>query len=312
MSGEVKSTKSGFQIKFEESERSTSLQTNLLQTSVFPVVLVKDDRVRSIGTCFAISNHGLCLTAKHVIDDVPSIGNERERIVDGALGILYISPDAPKDGSAELLGGFIAMSKAYTVADMDIAVMHVNLPVDTATGDFIMFPAQPLRLNFPKSGERLLALGYEKGEWTADGPGTHSLSQTFTASTGFASTVHPAGRDRVLLPTACFQTSVPFRSGMSGGPVIAAEDGRVLGVVSTGFELGEEGEPISFATPLAPAMGISLQGRGASGIEETHFLWDFVEGGAVTVTQGNAKVTRINNELLVEVDDSYYRTLLGS
>lgn len=186
----------------------------------------------------------------------------------------------------------------------------MNLPVDTATGEFIPFPAQPLRLDFPKEGERLLALGYEKGEWTLDEPGIHSLSQTFTASTGFASTVHPAGRDRVLLPTPCFRTSVPFRSGMSGGPVIAAEDGSVLGVVSTGFEVGERDEPISFAAPLAPSMGIPLEGRDASGNEGLQFLWDFVEGGAVTVEPGSARVMRIDNELLVEVGSNQYRALL--
>lgn len=111
-----------FQIGFNGGERSASLPINLLQTSVFPVVLAKDDRVRSVGTCFAISNHGLCMTAKHVIDDVPSVGDARHRTVDGALGILYLSPDPPADGSADHLGGFIPMSKAYTVDSVDIAV----------------------------------------------------------------------------------------------------------------------------------------------------------------------------------------------
>jgi hypothetical protein len=312
MPGEEPSTEPGFQIKFTGDERATSLPINVLQTSVFPVVLAKDDRVRSVGTCFAISNHGLCMTAKHVIDDVPSVGDDRQRIVDGALGILYISPDPPEDGSADLFGGFIPMSKAYTVDGVDIAVIHLSLPVDAETAVSIPFPAQPLRLDYPNEGERLLALGYELGEWTADEPGIHSLSHTFTASHGFASTVHPTGRDRVLLPTPCFQTSVPFRSGMSGGPVISAQDGCVLGVVSTGFEVEEHDEPISYATPLAPSMGLSLRGRDATGIEKTLFLWDFVKDGSVTVDQGGVKVTRFDNELLVEVGSAHYRAILES
>ncbi len=59
-------------------------------------------------------------------------------------------------------------------------------------------------------------------------------------------------------------------------------------------------------------MGIPLQARAADGNEETRFLWDFVEGGAVTVEQGSARVTRTDNELFIEVANSRYRALLES
>lgn len=307
-----RSDKSTFEIAFNYAD-SLSLPINLLQTSVLPVVLVKNDRMRSLGTCFAISNHGLCMTAKHVIEEVPYLeDSEGHRTVDGALGALYISPDPPDDGSADLMGGFIPMSTANTIAGVDIAIMHLRLPTNVETGEFIQFPAQPLRLDFPKDGERLLALGYEAGEWMFDNDDVHTLSQTFTASTGFAGAVHPTGRDKVVMPTPCFQTSAPFRSGMSGGPVIAAQDGRVLGVVSTGFEVEEGEAPISYATPVAPSMVISLQGRDpAEDKDSTHFLWDFAQGGALTVDQGNATIKRTGNELLVEIGDGRYQALLG-
>lgn len=303
-----------FEINFK-GENSVSLPLNLLQTSVFPVVLISGDRMRSVGTCFAISNHGLCMTAKHVIDEVPFIGDPssgRHRLVDGNLGILYISPAPVDDGVSDLLGGFMPMTTANTISGVDIAVMHLNLPVDGETGESIPFPAQRLRLDFPVEGDRLMALGYEKGEWSFDDRGVHTLSHTFTASTGFSGPVHPTGRDKVLMTTPCFQTSAPFRSGMSGGPVIAA-DGMVVGVVSTGFELAEGETPISYATPLAPSMGISLQARTAEREEvAAHFLWDFAEGGAITVDQGNANVVRTGQELIVNIEGGEYRSLLGA
>jgi hypothetical protein len=249
-----------------------------------------------------------------VIDEIPAFqdpSNDKLSNVDGALGVIYLSPPASDDGKSALLGGFIPMTTANTISGIDIALMHLNLPVHTDTGEFIPCPAQQLRLDFPKEGDRLIALGYEMGEWTFDDRGVHTLSQTFTASTGFVAAVHPTGRDKVVMPTPCFQTSAPFRSGMSGGPVIA-EDGRVLGVVSTGFEVAEGEEPISYASPLALSMGISLQARDATGNEGTHFLWDFAEGGAITVDQGGATVIRTGKELLIDFGGGRYQAILGS
>jgi S1-C subfamily serine protease len=307
--------KSLFEISFKNGN-SASLPINILQTSIFPVVLIKENRMRSIGTCFAISNHGLYMTAKHVIDEVPSIYNEGDlthAVVDGSLGVLYIAlPDEEaKEQGVDLLGGFMPMTTAYTISGVDVALMHINLPTHVETEEFIRFPAQRLRLDFPSNGERLIALGYEKGEWEFSQDGVHTLSQTFTASTGFAGEIHPTGRDSVLMPTPCFQTSAPFRSGMSGGPVVG-ENGMVLGVVSTGFDVAPGEEPISYATPLAPSMGISLRGRDAADMEATLFLWDFAEGGALSVDRGTARVIRSDNELLVEVGGGQYRSLLGS
>jgi S1-C subfamily serine protease len=154
-------------------------------------------------------------------------------------------------------------------------------------------------------------LGYEKGEWEFSEDGFQTLSQTFSASTGFAGVTHPAGRDKVLMPTPCFQTSAPFRSGMSGGPVIGA-DGSVMGVVSTGFDLGEGEGPISYATPVAPSMGISRKAIDASAEEATQFLWDFAAGGAIAVDRGSAVVTRTERQLVIEVEGSKYQSSLGS
>ena len=263
--------------------------------------------MRSIGTCFAVTNDGLCMTAKHLIDEIPY---DADGIIVGNLGALYLDPTKEIDTS-DLFGGFIPMHRMHCNASIDIALMHLNLPMNTDTGERLPLPANRLALELPNVDDRLIAFGYEEGEWQLDEDGGRTLSQTFTASTGFVANLHPTGRDRVILPTPCFQTSASFRSGMSGGPVIN-ENGFVVGVISTGFEMTEGEEPISYATPVAPAMGISLPGIDANGTESILFLWDFVEGGALLVERGSAKVSRTDHELVVALNCVSYRAELGS
>jgi hypothetical protein len=194
--------------------------------------------------------------------------------------------------------------------NIDVAVMHVALPVHIETGEFIPFPLNRLRLQTPEPNARLIAFGYEKGEWANDSDGGHTLSQTFTGSTGSMKLCHPAGRDAVILPMPCFQTSVPLRSGMSGGPIIT-EDGFVVGVVSTGFEIDGEGEAISYASMIAPSMFLTINSLDERGNEAPRFLWDFAEGRAIVVDKGEAVITRQEGHLSIEVSGVTYQGHLG-
>ena len=56
------------------------------QMTVMPVVAMKGDYVRAVGTCFAISSQGLVLTARHVIEDALEIDAEGG-MVDPDMGI---------------------------------------------------------------------------------------------------------------------------------------------------------------------------------------------------------------------------------
>jgi hypothetical protein len=51
---------------------------------------------------------------------------------------------------------------------------------------------------------------------------------------GRVSEFFPDGRDKVFLPSPCYQTSIAIHGGASGGPVFDAH-GRVCGINSTGF-----------------------------------------------------------------------------
>ena len=61
--------------------------------------------------------------------------------------------------------------------------------------------------------------------------------------------VHNKGRDRVMLPCPCFEIGARFRPGMSGG-LVFDKNGRICGIVSTGFE----GAVSSYAVTLGPSL----------------------------------------------------------
>jgi hypothetical protein len=232
---------------------------------------------------------------------------------DGALGVLYITPpngDDPPD--SDLVGGFIPMISAHTIDGIDIGVLFLNLPIMAETGETLSLPISQLKLDLPAGGERLLAFGYVEGEWCIE-DSVNSLKHGFQATTGFVRAIYPAGRDQVLLPTPCFETSACFRPGMSGGPVID-ENGLVIGVVSTGFSLADNEAPLSYASPIAAAMGISIKGIDSNGIERLMFLWDFAseKNSAVKVAVGSAKVERTDTELFVRTGGGQYHSILGS
>jgi len=61
------------------------------------------------------------------------------------------------------------------------------------------------------------------------------------------------GRDRVFLPSPCFQTSIISHGGASGGPVFN-KDGLVCGINSTGFS----GDDISFFSRIEDLFPITI------------------------------------------------------
>lgn len=74
------------------------------------------------------------------------------------------------------------------------------------------------------------------GTWVASVG--HGMGGVWTFTTGMISNIYPAGSERPV-----FQTQIPLNPGASGGPVFDRE-GRVLGVVTAGFE---ESNSINFA-----------------------------------------------------------------
>jgi hypothetical protein len=116
------------------------------QKSIMPVVAYRDGEIRPLGTGFAISNHGLVMTARHVIDEALKItGWESNKPASSAegwwVGALYAAEPAAGEDVPDLLGGLIAANMVHLNAFLDIGVMHLNLPRRTADGNLPPMPA---------------------------------------------------------------------------------------------------------------------------------------------------------------------------
>ncbi|OED38849.1 hypothetical protein AB834_00515 [PVC group bacterium (ex Bugula neritina AB1)] len=77
---------------------------------------------------------------------------------------------------------------------------------------------------------------------------------------GVITEAHPNGRDKTLLPGACYRTDMHIMSGASGGPVFN-KDGLLIGVNSTGIDFTSEDEnpPLSYITPIDEIFGLAVR-----------------------------------------------------
>jgi hypothetical protein len=126
-------------------------------------------------------------------------------------------------------------------------------------------------LRVPRIGTRVCTYAYPdvRGETTPDV--VRQVHGTTVARLGAVQTVHPTGRDRVLLPYPCFETDLDLRGGMSGGPVFNSE-GKLCGVNSTGYDFGSGEPPLSFISMLQPILEMRLPGDRPEGFTVSELI----------------------------------------
>lgn len=218
-----------------------SLRGNAVEGSaVFPICTSTSANagpIQLIGTGFFIADHGLFATAKHNL--------------------------MLKDGPREILFSFQFLPDGYVLRNVWKWVTH---PIsDIAIGMF--------RLGQPSENRPInLALAL-----SSSAPGIGDLVATFafpktriekredfqelhfdpTWHFGYVEEFYPEGRDRVFYPGPVYSTSMKVIGGASGGPVFGPR-GVVIGVNSSGFDVGDGEGPISFVTPIEEAMAMSI------------------------------------------------------
>ncbi len=249
------------------------------QKSIMPVVAVKDDEFRLLGTCFAISNHGLVLTARHVIEDVIDI---RAQSNEWQIGAIYVSEPTPGDNIPDLFGGILLADRIHTSNEFDIGAMHLHLPVRKDTGALLPMPALALSPGIPDESAICFTLGYHdmKNEAASDNPYHQTIEQTYSASKGVIEEIHFPRRDNTKLTFPCFRTSLRHEHGMSGAPVLA-ENGGVIGIVCSQIE----GQDIYYVSLIGPALFLQIDATNSEGKIDKLFLYDFITGGAVGVNE---------------------------
>lgn len=211
-------------------------------TAIFPILkMSRTGQYSLIGTGFFVAPEGVFATASHVVDEFVADDGS----TDGVPLIIQIMGDnsyvkrpilsVNKHPNADISIGRVAPMQSPSRGKLKnpVATLSESVP---ATGEVVVTYAYP-RTVFQPGEER--QAGYLWGEFFKGEVQEHFLQ----------------GRDRVMLPGPCIQTSIFLHGGASGGPVSDSR-GRIIGVNSTGYE--DEG--LSFITPLYLLKDLKVEG----------------------------------------------------
>jgi len=243
---------------------------DLLHQSVLPIFAMSKNNIIPLGTGFIITNSGLMLTARHVIENIVDkrkIIDTNEPIENFSLFAIY-SSDKKNDKTSispdYYIGGPIRIISFTTDKNLDIALCQLTSMKKIDTGEQLQFPVVKLNLSIPKLGLKILGVGYCKNQILSDiniekdhdkkirrVEYSHKLITTggeiaeIIESQGFRKWSH-------------FRTTAKFESGMSGGPVFM-ENGSVCGIICSSFSNPqEESEHISYVSDIGPALSFKV------------------------------------------------------
>jgi S1-C subfamily serine protease len=215
-----------------------------LSYAVVPVVKSGDNGdLIVIGTGFYVSHNGLFVTAKHVVD---AAINEHGRW--NGLALIHFCP-----------GDTFFVRPVWTVARhevADIALGAVYPMSHKITGEPLKNLKLGLSLKRPRLKSTVFTYAYPRTRVLPGNDGKKIIECKPGYFVGSLIEAHPSGRDKVMLPGDCFQTSMMIHSGASGGPVMLADgrDSKVIGVNSTGYD----NDNLSYVTPIRAALDLPI------------------------------------------------------
>ena len=194
--------------------------------------------IQFIGTAFFLQHQGLFATAKHNMMD----GGKPQKIL---FALHFLSNDI-------YVLRNIWKWVIHPTADIAIGM----LTPATANGAQLTNRVLSLSPNEPKVGDMAstFALPKTKVERHEDHQAIH-VDPTWHF--GYIEKFFPNGRDRVFFPGPVYQTSIEIPGGASGGPVLD-QHGMVIGVNSSGYDVSEGDENISFVTPITEVMTMRI------------------------------------------------------
>lgn len=271
---------------------------NSTQMAVMPVVAYRDNVFRPIGTCFSITNFGLVLTARHVVDEALKITHDREFMEEGwAVGVLYASEPREQDDVPDLVGGILPVLTVGFNANLDIAVMQLSVPVRSDNNkQAIRLPCFALSVGLPNTGTNCFALGYRLMEWKQEDQDVLKMSvkQNYSVSRGVIEEVHLPMRDSAFLSFPCFHVSARYDHGMSGGPILDST-GSVIGVVCSSCQQLDNDKPISYGSLVGPSLAITLELVNEGVKMPATFLYDYSVNGYIIIKDASTdlKVERL-------------------
>ncbi len=212
-----------------------------MHETVFPIVSQKPDgTLVPIGTGFFIGQNGLFVTAAHVVRDVL---DDRKQAT-APFGLLHIYSD-----------------QSYVIRPITRATYHETADVAVGFAAPVVSEAKgalqntilTLSRSRPRVGDTIHTYAFPR---TRVEPGTRQTVHLTPGS--YAGTIveeFPDGRDSVLLPGPCYQTTMVIHGGASGGPVFN-QNGCVIGINSTGYA----DEELSFVSCITSILNLRLVG----------------------------------------------------
>lgn len=192
--------------------------------AIFPIIKVEfTGEMDFLGTGFFIANNGLFVTARHVIEAVFDPKSNQPR---SGISIIHLPGDGTYFIRPILRGGLHRIE--------DLAVGVVAPMIRNSDGAPLKNKILNLNLNDVAIGSHVMTFAYPRSKRFEMETG-----QAFNAVSNFYDgriiEHFPKGRDRIMLPGACYRTDMAIHHGASGGPVFSS-DGRVFALNSTGYD----------------------------------------------------------------------------
>lgn len=204
--------------------------------------LITHDKNQSwsvVGTGFYVTDNGLFVTARHVIDEVCVDGKQVAPLL-----IVHPRSEAGLFGPTEWL--LRPIMQCWMAEQADIVFGAAATATNNATGETLSHWTWRLSWDIPPIGTSALTYAFPgKGRGSSDG-----RSFTFRADS-YVGQLQGSGehRDAVLLPFPYLQVDFRMHGATSGGPIISS--GRVIGVNCTEYAPHEdEDKPLAFGTQI--------------------------------------------------------------